>query len=149
MITRILKCKKLVVAIALAVAIGLGSWAVTPAQAQQTLNLKAVWNASTDDSGTMGGYYFYKDAGMMQAWKGLGVWGSDSTNPLALPVSPQLLLFTTTVPDTPTIGTINFAMKAFDTNGNISAYSPSAPYTYNVDVTPPSVVTGLTITKQP
>ncbi len=40
---KILRMKKLMVAIVLAVAFGLGSWMVTPAEAQQILNLKATW----------------------------------------------------------------------------------------------------------
>jgi hypothetical protein len=127
-------------------AVGMSIMMMQPAIAQQTLNLKAVWNPNPEPD--IAGYYFFRDTSTAQAWQGGGVWGVDQSNPLALPVSPQLLLFTTSVPDTPETGTLRFAMKAFDTNANVSILSPASTYIYNIDVTPPSAPTGLTITKQ-
>jgi len=148
---KLVRWKKLFVCVAMvvAVAMGLGSWMVTPAQAQVILNLQAVWNPSTDNV-AVGGYYFWDTTlGLPgKAWKGAGVWGSDAQNPLALPSTPQLLLFTVSVPDSPATGTLKFNMAAFDTSNNQSSRCPDATYLYNIDVTPPSTPTGLTISKQ-
>lgn len=133
-------------AVVMAVAMGLGSW-MTPAMAQQTLNLKAVWNPNAEPD--MGGYYFFNNqqAGGYKAWRTGNIWGTDETNPLALPLSPTQLLFTISVPDSPTTGTLRFGLKAFDTTGNVSTFTPDALYNYNIDVTPPAVPTGLVISK--
>lgn len=149
---KILRMKKLFVcmAVVLAVAIGFGSWSVPVAAAQQTFNLKAVWNPNAEPD--MAGYHFFDTTlgpGMYKAWKGAGVWGADASNPVALPVSPTQLLFTISVPDTPSTGTLKFEMSAFDTNNNESAKCPDALYSYNIDTTPPAVPTGLVISKQP
>ena len=147
---KILRMRRMIalLAMVMALSIGLATFTVGPAQAQQTLNLKAVWNPNGEPD--MAGYYFFDGTNSpYRAWKGAGVWGTDNTNPVALPLSPQLLLFTYSVPDTPVTGTLKFCLKAFDTNNNVSLDSPLALYTYNIDTTPPAAPTGLTITKQP
>jgi hypothetical protein len=123
---------------------------MSPAYAQITLNLKAVWVNPAD--GDLAGLKFYDTtlgSSQWKSWKGAGVWGSPGAmDAVALPVSPQLLNFAIGVADSPSTGTLKFSMMAFDTNGNNGNTCPDALYVYNTDTTPPGLVTGLTISKQ-
>lgn len=140
---RKLLCLVLVVAI-----LAIPMFVMSPAYAQKTLNLKAVWTPNAEPD--MAGYYFYDrtNTANILGWLVGGIWGVYETTQLLLPLSPTQLLFTSSVPDTPTTGTLKFALKAVDTNSNMSPWCPDVSYAYNVDSTPPVAPTGLVISKQ-
>lgn len=142
--------KKFVVGLMIVLTLCIGAPMVS--LAQTTLNLKAVWTPNAEPD--IGGYQFNnstKDGGIVNMYWNTVTQKFDlgSTNPSTLPVSPQILLFPITISSPPDTGTLGFKMRAVDTIGNAGPLSTEAIYNYNIDVTPPLAVTGLTITKQP
>jgi hypothetical protein len=143
--------KKILLGIALLTMLCIPMFIITQeAQADVTLNLKATWNPNPESD--MYGYYFYwtylnGGLGTDRIWTGTDFTITESLG-LLLPLAPQQLLFPITIPSTPDTGTLKFSMKAVDMNLNRSALCGEAPYVYNIDTTPPGLVTGLAVVKQ-
>jgi hypothetical protein len=80
------------------------------------------WSASTESSGTIEGYYVYRNGGLITNTAGTSI------------VDGGLLP-----------GYYSYTVAAYDANNNTSAQSPLATVTLIANTTPPSVPTGLTI----
>ncbi|MDR3582187.1 MAG: hypothetical protein P4L67_02840 [Candidatus Pacebacteria bacterium] len=81
------------------------------------------WGASTESSGTIGGYYVYRNGVRIATTAG------------------TLLVDPVTAP-----GIYAYAVAAYDATGNVSAQSSPSSVTFTADTTPPSVPTGVSVT---
>lgn len=97
-----------------------------------SLNLRATWTLNTEPD--MLSYRLYR---------------TDGTRTLigTIPHPTSFYNFTVTVPDGSS-GTLNFVLTAVDTNNNASPDSVTAPFVYNLDVTPPARPGGLSVQPQ-
>ena len=97
-----------------------------PTGVSATLNVAAqvsvTWGASTESSGTIEGYYVYRN--------GVKVATTGST-----------LFIDAGIP----AGVYNYTVAAYDANGTMSAQSSSASITVVSDTTPPTVPTGVAV----
>jgi hypothetical protein len=156
-----MKLKKLFLSLAIAVLLAIPMWIMQPAEAQASwyrFNLTASWNANAEPD--MGGYYLWgarPDAtsdfyaydptlGVTSPWvPTIGVLGTGSlivktlttVSLVSLPIDSGV--FAT--------GNLPFKIQALDVNGNVSALSTVFNLAYSIDVTPPSVPTGLNVIK--
>ncbi len=97
-----------------------------------TLDLKVLWTPNTEPD--MKEYNFYRvDAGRELI--------ATYPHPPVLPYN-----FSVTVPDG-SAGVLRFVLTAVDTNGNQSADSDEATYSYNLDTTPPLKPRGVSVQK--
>lgn len=80
------------------------------------------WSASTESSGTIEGYYVYRN-------------GTEVANTAG-----------TSVTDVPPPGFYEYSVAAYDANNNVSAQSPQASVTVLADTTPPTTPSDVTIT---
>ncbi len=150
--------KKLLLSVLLAMVLCIPMFVMQEAQAVPIpLNLKATWapNAEPD----IFGYRIYQaqidSPTTYNFWNGTQFNGNQCITPIdttiegtMLPLSPQQLLFTVSIFDAyPRTGNINFALKAFDTNLNMSPKATTI-FVYNVDATPPAAPSGFTVVKQ-
>lgn len=94
-----------------------------------SLNLRATWTANTEPD--MALYNVYR---------------TDGTRILigTVPHPTTLYDFSITVPDG-SAGTLTFVLVAVDTNNNASLDSVTAPFVYNLDVTPPARPGGFSV----
>lgn len=88
----------------------------TPSQVSVT------WSASTESSGTVEGYYVYRNGAQIANTAG------------------------TSITDTVTPGLYEYTVAAYDANNNVSAQSSPASLSVVADTTPPTTPTGVTVT---
>lgn len=97
---------------------GVNATVVPPSQ------ISVSWGGSTESSGTIAGYYVYRNGAQFATTAGTSL------------VDANLLP-----------GDYTYTVSAYDTNGNVSALSsPSASVALISDTTPPSVPANVTIT---
>jgi fibronectin type 3 domain-containing protein len=83
------------------------------------------WSASTESSGTIEGYYVYRNGARITTTAGTSFTDAGISS-----------------------GFYNYTVAAYDANNNVSAQSSPASVTLLIDTTPPSVPTGVTISGQ-
>lgn len=96
---------------------GMTATVIPPAQ------VSISWTAATESSGTIEGYYVYRNGGQIATTAG-----------------------TTFVDSGLTSGLYYYTVAAYDANGAVSAQSPSASVTVVQDTIPPSTPTNVTVT---
>jgi hypothetical protein len=97
-----------------------------------TLNLRATWTANTESD--MKEYRLYR---------------TDGTRALIGTIQHPTVSynFSVTVPDQSS-GTLTFVLTAIDTNNNASLDGSPAPYSYNLDTSPPAAPRNLSVQNQ-
>jgi chitodextrinase len=87
------------------------------------LQISVSWSASTESSGTIEGYYVYRNGGMVATTAGTSLVDSVTSS-----------------------GLYDYTVAAYDANGTVSAQSAAVSVTVIKDTTPPTQPTGVTIT---
>jgi len=95
---------------------------VSATVASQPLQVSISWSASAESSGTIAGYYIYRNGVEITATAGTSFVNSGLTP-----------------------GVYSYTVAAYDTTGNTSAQSSPSSVTLISDTTPPSVPAGVTI----
>jgi chitodextrinase len=84
------------------------------------------WSASTESSGTIEGYYIYRNGGALASTAGTSFTDTGGTTGLIS-------------------GVFGYSVAAYDANGNVSPQSVAFSVLVAANTTPPSVPTGVTI----
>ena len=132
--------------IALLLIVGL-VFSIQPAEAV-TISLRANWTPPPESD--LAGYFLKLESPYnSNIWKyyiaGTPNW-TDTKPGTRIPFGTTQLDFQLTIPDSPTTGKLQFAIAAVDTNGNVGQWR-GCEYVFNVDVSPPSIVSSFTVTK--